>query len=592
MDANTTSRGPALLLLPGAMLLSLVLLETIASGDDPHLRNPVYPYTNHCTDCHAADLRGGLGPSCTACHDDGWWDHSDAKNLAPPLNHTEIKGVDAQHKPGYGRPFDSRCTVCHGSKLFNGFASSCYTCHGRLWAGEGAPADHTELKGAQKAKHKPGFGDPFGNGCTQCHGPNLDDGFATSCFSCHGQLWGGDGPPPDHTIVKGDDALHKPGFGRPYDNDCTQCHGPNLDDGFATSCYTCHDRIWAGEGPPADHTLLLLGIASHKPGLEDPITNGCTQCHGPNLNDGFATSCLDCHGAVWEGTDGHHMPGRTDPWNNCTFCHGDDLLGGISGVACIDCHNDFSPPDPPPSGHHFPGRDAPLSNCTLCHGEDLSGLSSPLTPSCFLCHDQLWGDENRPPVVDAGGPYQALTDVVITFDASGTTDPDGDTLTYVWDFGDGTAPTSESEDPTASHSYSAAGTYSGSLSVDDGVNDPVVVNFSVEITDDGPPPPGADRWTITTTETPADIFDVTFESHQGTLVGVKDDGVHQPSLALGIEMVGVIYWIDIWIDLSGTRMWGIGDQFFGNINREAGTMEGVVLEQSGGISTFSGIASD
>ncbi|MHC4401231.1 MAG: hypothetical protein ACYTG0_16280, partial [Planctomycetota bacterium] len=151
----------------------------------------------------------------------------------PPPDHTEEKGGFALHKPGFGTPLTSECTQCHGPNLDDGFAPSCFTCHDRIWAGQGPPADHTEVKGGS-ADHKPGFGDPFANGCTQCHGPNLDDGFAPSCFTCHGQIWTGGGPPPDHTEEKGGFALHKPGFGTPLTSECTQCHGPNLDDGFAS----------------------------------------------------------------------------------------------------------------------------------------------------------------------------------------------------------------------------------------------------------------------------------------------------------------------------------------------------------------------
>ena len=55
--------------------------------------------------------------------------------------------------------------------------------------------------------------------------------------------------------------------------------------------------------------------------------------------------------------------------------------------------------------------------------------------------------------------------LTVAFDGSGSSDPDGDTLTYDWDFGDGSAHSSAAK---PSHTYSQPGTFQAKLTVSDG----------------------------------------------------------------------------------------------------------------------------
>ena len=73
-------------------------------------------------------------------------------------------------------------------------------------------------------------------------------------------------------------------------------------------------------------------------------------------------------------------------------------------------------------------------------------------------------ESNIRPVANAGGPYSGDEDSVITFDGSKSDDDDGDALTYSWDFGDGS--TGSGVSPT--HTYTAGGTYTVTLVVNDG----------------------------------------------------------------------------------------------------------------------------
>lgn len=72
---------------------------------------------------------------------------------------------------------------------------------------------------------------------------------------------------------------------------------------------------------------------------------------------------------------------------------------------------------------------------------------------------------NRAPVAVAMSPnLERRVGEAVSFDASGSSDPDGDYLSYVWDFGDGTKSTGK----TVSKTYTSRGLYSITLTAYDG----------------------------------------------------------------------------------------------------------------------------
>lgn len=86
---------------------------------------------------------------------------------------------------------------------------------------------------------------------------------------------------------------------------------------------------------------------------------------------------------------------------------------------------------------------------------------------------------NNPPKASfAVWPKDPFTDESVTFDASASSDPDGDPLRYLWDFGDG----SSAEGKIVQHTYKKAGEYVVILTVSDpgGAEDRATTLLKVE----------------------------------------------------------------------------------------------------------------
>jgi PKD repeat protein len=73
---------------------------------------------------------------------------------------------------------------------------------------------------------------------------------------------------------------------------------------------------------------------------------------------------------------------------------------------------------------------------------------------------------NAAPVALLSGPTSAFKLTMLTWNGSGSSDANGDTLSYLWNFGDGSSATTNT--PTTTHSYAAVGSYHVTLTVNDG----------------------------------------------------------------------------------------------------------------------------
>lgn len=89
--------------------------------------------------------------------------------------------------------------------------------------------------------------------------------------------------------------------------------------------------------------------------------------------------------------------------------------------------------------------------------------------NCDIVHGWIWEFEvyldavNQPPVANAGGVYTGNEGAAVGFNGIASADPDGDALTFAWDFGDGSA----ASVAAPSHTYAKYGTYTVTLTVTD-----------------------------------------------------------------------------------------------------------------------------
>jgi PKD repeat protein len=89
---------------------------------------------------------------------------------------------------------------------------------------------------------------------------------------------------------------------------------------------------------------------------------------------------------------------------------------------------------------------------------------------------------NRPPVAAAVTPAPAFRNEVVSFDGSTSNDPDGDALTYQWDFGDGATATG----PSPTHAFSTMGSHAATLVVNDGITASSPITVTVTIVNQAP----------------------------------------------------------------------------------------------------------
>jgi PKD repeat protein/heme-degrading monooxygenase HmoA len=115
---------------------------------------------------------------------------------------------------------------------------------------------------------------------------------------------------------------------------------------------------------------------------------------------------------------------------------------------------------------------------------DNDGLTNTVTTRATVSD----GTGLQPPAARAGGPYSGTTGLPVSFDGSRSSDPDGTIVSYDWNFGDGHT----GSGVTLTHTYSAAGLYTVTLTVTDSTGLTDAATTTADVIDAVNHPPVAD----------------------------------------------------------------------------------------------------
>lgn len=145
---------------------------------------------------------------------------------------------------------------------------------------------------------------------------------------------------------------------------------------------------------------------------------------------------------------------------------------------------------------------------------------------------------NNPPIADVGGPYDpGIVGTPFNFTGSGS-DPDGDSLEYYWDFGEGDGLVRQDRGPTPNNTYETAKDYLVTLVVNDGQLDSSEDTVLITITADKDPPPVTQNLSVGIQPLPLDWIRNNRAAKATVVVTVTDGSVPVEGVAIQAEWTG------------------------------------------------------
>ena len=394
----------------------------------------------------------------------------------------------------------------------------CATCHGTL-ANRGSGHDaHAALTNTCSDCHGSGaFNDPPLDNCVQCHGRDEDAGGdseslgigrglrlhhvttnAASCGSCHSDALGAAGVgenvlPSFYTAALGGAGLDScdgseerfTSLTVSLDND-----GDGLADGNDPDCVANVAPVANAGGPYSGVVGSMIGfdgtassdadgtIASYSWDFGDGgVASGPSPTHSYSVDGSFTVTLTVTDNDGLTGTDSTSAVINPAGGNTPPVAQANGPYSGTEGSAVQFSSSGSLDPDGSIVTYAWDFGDGSMSatanpshtyvaagtyNVSLTVTDDAGDSTSDATTATIEANFV-----NEPPTADANGPYAGFVGDTVVFDGSASTDADGAVVRYDWDFGDGIVAADAGPVPT--HVYAAAGQFTVTLTVTDGL---------------------------------------------------------------------------------------------------------------------------
>ena len=322
-------------------------------------------------------------------------------------------------------------------------------------------------------------------------------GWAPSAYSFGGFDDGGGSGMPDcascHSSLANFGPRHA-AHAALMNNDCGACHGNgSRDNPPLDNCVQCHGRD-ADAGGDDISAGLGRGLRQHH---ETVNAAACGGCHSDSTGPaGVGEQILPSfYSAALGGAGLDTCDGSEEQFSSLTLSLDNDG-DGLTDSDDSDCRSNTAPTANPGGPYNasagssisFDGSGSSDSDGSIVsYAWDFgdNGTGAGVTPThayssagtftvALTITDDGGATDTQtttatitarplPPIADAGGPYSTVVGSPISLDGNGSSDPDGNIVTYAWDFGDGG--TAAGVAPT--HIYSVDGTFTVTLTVTD-----------------------------------------------------------------------------------------------------------------------------